>query len=49
MKKYYYLSLFVLVSMLFSKGVFYLDYACYDRERLDKTKVDIYISIPINL
>jgi hypothetical protein len=47
MKKYYYLSIFMLVSMLFSKGVFYLDYACYDRERLDKTKVDIYISVPI--
>ncbi|MDA3839140.1 MAG: GWxTD domain-containing protein [Candidatus Delongbacteria bacterium] len=47
MRKYYYLSVFVLVSMLFSKGVFYLDYACYDRERLEKTKVDIYISVPI--
>ncbi|NOR44894.1 MAG: GWxTD domain-containing protein [Candidatus Delongbacteria bacterium] len=47
MKRYYYLSIFVLVSVLLSKGVFYLDYACYDRERLEKTKVDIYISIPI--
>ena len=47
MRKYYYLSIFMLISILFSKGVFYLDYACYDRERLEKTKVDIYISIPV--
>jgi len=47
MRKYYYLSVFVLASILFSKGVFYLDYACYDRARLEKTKVDIYISVPI--
>ncbi|MCK4979922.1 MAG: GWxTD domain-containing protein [Candidatus Delongbacteria bacterium] len=47
MKKYLYIALLILVPTLLSKGVFYLDYACYDRDRLEKTKVDIYISVPI--
>ena len=47
MKKFYCLLILAFTSMLLSKGVFYLDYACYDRDRLERTKVDIYISVPI--
>ncbi|MBN2789826.1 MAG: GWxTD domain-containing protein [Candidatus Delongbacteria bacterium] len=47
MRKYIYLVTLLFIPVLLAKGVFYLDYACYDRERLDKTKVDIYVSIPV--